>query len=98
MAGELKLFLGLPLDPTFEWEMRKSNPYLVSMLTTTGPYLQKIEINNKKYLGKFLSPTPHLSEIDLLEVHILSLLRKIAPHYLFATNPPVLIPHMIHGA
>jgi len=88
---DLKLFLGFAPDEAFQIELQRANPYFISLFIGKAEYLQEISVQGKYYLGKHLSSFPTLDQLEVLEKHLLSLLSKLTPHYLFLKNPPVLI-------
>lgn len=88
---DLKLFLGFAPDAEFEQLLSRANPHLLSLFMGGGDYLSEISYNKRRYLGKPLPLTTPVSQLESLEVHLLSLLRKLAPEYAFSENPPVLV-------
>jgi hypothetical protein len=94
---DLKLFLGFLPDEAFQGQLLQTNPYLTALFIGKEEYLQEINHQGKRYLGKHLSSFPTLDQLEDLEKHILSLLHKLAPHYPFAKNPPVLITLSTNG-
>lgn len=93
----LKLFLGFPADDPFKKELKKANPYLVSLLIGKEEYLQEVVLHEQQYLGKYLSAYPSINQLDDLEKHLLSLLQKLTPGYPFTQNPPKLVT-ITHGS
>lgn len=87
----LNLFLGLPLDEEFHKELAQTNPYLSSLLIGPEEYLQKAHEQGKSYLGKCLAPFPTLDQIEDIETHVLSLLKKLVPHYAYSQNPLLIV-------
>lgn len=87
------LFLGFSIDPSFKTSLRSVNPHLVSLLTSGGDYLQKISTANQEFLGKTIPDFPNFEELESLETHLISLLKKLAPQYPFHTNPPKLFAY-----
>jgi hypothetical protein len=93
----LNTFLGFPIDPLFEKHLQKTNHHLVMLFTAGGNYLEKIFFQNKDYLGKFMSPLPLIEEVECLQANILSLLRKLVPHYPIKENPLFFLPLLKDG-
>ncbi|MFZ0565512.1 MAG: hypothetical protein WAM28_04940 [Chlamydiales bacterium] len=87
----LKTFLGFPVDPLFESHLQQNNAHLVSLFTGGGDYLKNILLNNRSYLGKFVSPAPTYERLESIQLNILSLLRKLAPLYPFNEDSLVLL-------
>lgn len=88
---ELKLFLGVHADEVFNKELQCTNPYLISLFVGKDEYLQEMEHEGKRYLGKYLNAFPTLEQIEDVEKHVLSLLSQVAPRYPYAENPPLLL-------
>ena len=88
---DLKLFLGFCIDDIFQHELKKTNPYLISLLIGKEEYLEQISSNGKCYLGKYLAAFPTVDQLEISEKHLLSLLLKLVPQYPFPNNPPVVI-------
>ena len=88
---DLKLFLGFQTDETFSKELLQTNPYMISLFVGKEDYLQEIHLEGKRYLGKHLSSFPTLDQLEDVEKHIVSLLKQLAPRYVFAKNPPYLL-------
>ena len=93
---DLKLFLGFSTDDSFQQELKLTNPYIVSQFIGREEYLHEVTYQDKYYLGKYLSVYPTPDQLEDLERHLLSLLNKLAPHYPFSDNPPVLVT-IAHG-
>lgn len=87
----LNLFLGLALDEEFHRELAQINPYLSSLMIGKEDYLQEAHAQGQSYLGKCLAPLPTLDQIEDLEKHVLSLLKKLVPHYSYSQNPLLLV-------
>ena len=91
------LFLGFPIDKLFENELDKLNPKLLSLFISRenskkkDDLLKKITIQDQTYLGKYLPDIENFSKIEMLEVNILSLLKKIVPDYNYGPNSLVLL-------
>ncbi len=88
---DLKLLLGIAADVEFEQIVGRTNPNLVSLLMSGGDYLSEISLDNQRYLCKPIPLSTTVNQLENIEIHLLSLLRKLAPNYSFAKNPPVLI-------
>lgn len=82
------LFLGFPLTdayrlallaiPSVERDLfiQNQDPF-----QPDSPYLQKIEHEGIEYLGKYLGSSIDMATCDLSYFHILSLLKKLIPHF-----------------
>lgn len=76
-----KLFLGVLLDEELEAELQKAPHYLRSSLLEEPGFLEKVEFQGEKYLGKLLGSEIDLESLALAEAHVNSLLTKILPDY-----------------
>lgn len=94
---DLKLFLGFQLNPTLTEHLSRAPLHLVQLFTTGGDFLCTLEQENKRYLGKFPSPSPSLEDLELLEAHVVSLLKKLAPRYPVEAEPPRLFVVHVNG-
>ncbi|MCC5832136.1 MAG: hypothetical protein JJU12_03740 [Chlamydiales bacterium] len=94
---DLKLFLGFAPDAEFERLASRANPHLLSLFTGGGDYLSEISYKERRYLGKPVPSSLPVSQLESVELHMLSLLKKLAPDYPFSENPPVLVT-CIHDA
>lgn len=97
MSFAPRLFLGFAPDELFSQELKRANPYLVTLLIGKEEYLAEVVQRGNRYLGKYLFVHPTLDQLEDLEKHLMSLLHKLAPHYSFAKNPPVLVTVLTHG-
>lgn len=86
------LFLGFSCDATFESLLKEANPYLVTLFISQEIYLQEIFLEGQRYLGKYLSPLSTIEDLEMQQLHLLSLLKKLTPRYSFSNNPPRLLP------
>jgi|GEM_PF-3749942 hypothetical protein len=86
MSG-LELFLGFPMDEVFQKSLKKNNPYLVSFLIGQKDYLQEASYEGMQYLGKCVEAYPTLDQLSHMEIHLISLLKRLAPQYPFQSNP-----------
>ena len=87
----LKLFLCIHIDHELKQALSHANQALVSLFLGGGDYLSPISYQDQSYLGKPVPPLASIIQLENLEVHLLSLLKKLAPHYLFSKNFPVLL-------
>ncbi len=76
---ELSLFIGIHVDAKLQEELVKCNPHLHALFTNGNEYLQYHEQGQKRYLGKNVSNSLTLNELDLNEQHVLSLVRRLVP-------------------
>ena len=92
MNFTVRLFLGFPVDDMFARQLENVPDALLNSFISEGDnYLQNIEDNGVRYLGKFSNPCTELRDLELLESNIYSLLKKIEPNYSFHHTPLVLL-------
>ncbi|MEZ5315363.1 MAG: hypothetical protein R3E91_04040 [Chlamydiales bacterium] len=87
----VQLFLGFPLDSSFEEIISKSHPQLFFFFTKGEKYLIDLVYDKQRYLGKLVPSAMTINELEDLEIHLLSLLKRLAPQYPFSQNPPMLM-------
>lgn len=79
---EAQLFLGVEIDDNLSNMLAKANPRLLELLIQNEPiYLQRASCQRKDYLGKYVGDLISLSQLELIELNIMSLLKKISPEY-----------------
>lgn len=89
----LELFVGFPVDSLFAKELDKTNPNVVStFIQEAGDYLHDYTHNDIRYLGKHAGKNLTLIQLDMLEINIYSLLRKIVPEFPYDETPLYLFP------
>lgn len=71
------LFLGYPLTPSLEAAFKKCNPTVLAFFTSGGLYLEEVQVEERRYVGKKCPSLPSLQELDDLEANVLSLLKKM---------------------
>lgn len=94
-----KLFLGFLVDQDFSLALSQhSQEYLSLFINEEGPYLQSKALADKSYLGKIVNNESPLSELDLIETNIYSILKKLVPNYPYQESSLVLfaIPLIIN--
>jgi hypothetical protein len=90
---ERKLFLGCQVDASFEKHLSKTSPQLISLfIQPKGEYLHQMIYQDQRYLGRFITSPSNLSEIELLELHVFSLLKRLVPDYSYENAPLWLFP------
>lgn len=76
----VKLFFGLPLNATCEQKLAVLNPQLLLSFVQEGEhYLQMMTSQGIRYIGKYIDDSPSLTDLELLEANIYSLLKKLFP-------------------
>lgn len=95
-----RLFLGLPLTPSYFDQLKKlPPPLLATFIQRESPdYLQEIESEGIKYLGKYLDSPFDMANLDSLETNIYSLLKRLIPDYSYEEHPLLLLPVIIESS
>ena len=86
------LFLGFPVDMAYLKAIEAVDPNLKAYFLNcqNGDYLCEVNHEGIRYLGKFAGQISNISDLGLLQNHIYSILRRVAPHYPYETIPLVL--------
>lgn len=74
-----QLFFGLYLTEDGEEILKKVPPFIRNLLVQDQSplYLQLVRDKGKMYLGKFLGEITNLQEIEAVQAHVISLLKKL---------------------
>lgn len=91
---KVSIFLGFKVNPLFEKAVKSKT--LFDAFTMGGAYLQQMHDGPDLLLGKLLTTPPSLNELELMEQHIYSLLKRLAPNYPLSDHCLVLVPYS-HG-
>jgi hypothetical protein len=89
------LFLGFPIDPSFNEALKAANPDLLALFiqsSSSSSYLCETSYQGKSYLGKFTGEINDLNNLFLLESNIFSLLKKVVPLYPYSPDSLLLFP------
>lgn len=88
-----KLFLGLPVNNELAAHLAKIDPKILSFfIQKEENYLQEVFFQKKHFLGKSVDKAVDLSSLEMLELNIYSLLKKLVPHYPFENTSLLLFP------
>lgn len=79
----MNLFIGIPLTEELQIALQSKLAPLFK------EYLTEVETPNGRYLGKLTPPMSTVDQLDNLESHINSLVKRLAPNY--TTTPCQLI-------
>lgn len=79
----VSLFLGFCLNPLYEKALAEMDPSLRELCISDHheSYLNPLYLDGCSYLGKFLGEIVYISEMELLEKSIYSILNKILPGF-----------------
>lgn len=89
----IELFLGFPVDGHFKDLLLRVNPDVSAMfIQNKSDYLQQITLHDRDFLGKNLGQIIDISSLNLIQTHILSILKKIIPNYNYDLNSLLLFP------
>lgn len=76
------LFLGFSVDESFASSLEKNKPEFNALfIQSDDAYLREIQFQGVRYLGKFVNNEEPLAQIELLEAHIFSLLKRLVADY-----------------
>jgi len=90
---EMQLFLGFPVDAIYASELEKVNPNLVSQyVQDSDDYLREVIQNELRFLGKNIGKIITLSQLELIEANIYSVLKKLVPDYPYEETPLYVFP------
>lgn len=85
------LFLGFPVDEPFLSALEKNKPDYISLFIHSGDaYLEDVQFQGVRYLGKYVNNEEPITQFELLEANIFSLLKKLAADYDFSSSNLVL--------
>lgn len=88
-----KLFLGFLISQEYENALLAINPQLFALfIHTKSEYLHEIVYHEQRYLGRFIPSPCELSDLELLETHIYSLLKRLVPDHSYENNALWLFP------
>jgi hypothetical protein len=79
--AKINVYLAFPFDQAFENECRSLDPKILQLFTTGQDYLQWIELNQNKYLGRTCPHPLTFEELQNVVANLKSLVKKIAPHF-----------------
>lgn len=90
---EVELFFGFPLNEQFLEALQNMDKRLYDLYVQKGDaYLQRFEYEGRSYLGKPVGSISEISTLELLQLNIYSLLKKLVPDFPFDLTPLQLIP------
>ncbi len=90
---QANFFLGYPVDSEFRLVLEKLDPSFKALFIQNGEaYLEEIDFAGVKYLGKKIEKAADISSLNLIEINIYSLLRRLDPTIPFQKIPLKLFP------
>lgn len=90
------LFFGLPISENEEKILKSIDPILIQLYIQeeNSDYLRIFVDKEQKYLGKVLENGVYLSQLDLIQGHIQSILNQLSSD--FSHSLLILFPFSIH--
>ena len=78
---QVTLFLGFPVDPPFASSLAALDPATVGLFIDDKEqnYLCSLDFEGKRYLGKYAGDLSTLTDLELLQNNIYSLLNRLVP-------------------
>lgn len=79
---DTSLFIGIPVDATLAQAIEGLNPHKRELFIANGSdYLHEAVFEGQRYLGKCLDKVQEMSQFELIEANIVSLITKLFPDY-----------------
>ncbi|MGZ3732924.1 MAG: hypothetical protein ACXU9U_04230 [Parachlamydiaceae bacterium] len=90
---ERKLFFGFQIDTLFQDALSAVNKQLLGIfIRNDDEYLQELTYEKRRYLGKFVNSPLDLAALELLQVNVYSMLKRLVPNYPYEQSSLWLIP------
>jgi hypothetical protein len=82
---DYQLFLAFPVSKSYQdLLIQVSDPLRALFIQQTeGEYLQEINDQGIRYLGKNLGPSIELEKLEFVQTHIFSVLKRIVQNYVY---------------
>lgn len=95
----VSLFLGFPVSASYSEALRKIDPQIMKMFVSDNEdsYLSEITFENILYIGKYVGEVITVSELELLQQNIYSILNKMIPNHMCLNVPLVLLAAPSHS-
>ncbi len=88
---ERKFFLGFQIDELYQNALSSVNKQLFEhFVQSKGNYLQQVTFQGQDYLGCHLKSPIEISDLELMQVHTFSLLRRLVPETQYLYNHSIL--------
>ncbi len=93
MTFERKFFFGFLVEGLYQKFLLSVNISLLNVyIGKGGNYLQEEEFQSQRYLGCYLLSPAEIPQLELMELHIFSLLKRLIPNYPYDNSTLVLFP------
>lgn len=95
---EVELFFGFPVNNDYDYFLKNVDLRVYELYVREGDaYLQNLTYQGIQYLGKPVSPIVEIATLELLQLNIYSLLKKLVPDFAYETIPLQIVPvvHML---
>lgn len=91
---EIQMFLGIPLDAELAQKMQALPSELLSQFVKENDEiaLQHFVYQGRKYLGKFIGITVDSVKLELFELNIRSMIKKLFPDHEISRSDFILLP------
>lgn len=94
---QIDMFFGFPVDERFSSALKSLDPRMIDLYVQEGEaYLQSIENEGSKFLGKPVGSITETSTLELLQLNIYSILKKLVPDFPYESTPLQLVP-IVHS-
>ncbi len=93
------LFLGFPLSASSSQALAQINPQLMKMYISDqeDSYLNEVTFEGATYIGKYVGEIATVSELELLQQNIYSILNKMIPNHTCESVPLILFAAPSHS-
>lgn len=95
----VSLFLGFPVNTTYSAALAEIDPLIIKMFISDSEesYLNEVIFEGTRYFGKYVGEVAVVSELELLQQNIYSILNKLIPNQKCESVPLVLFAAPFHS-
>lgn len=95
----VSLFIGFPVSPSYSEALAEIDPQIIKMFISDheDSYLNEVAFEGTRYLGKYAGEAPSVSELEMLQKNIYSILNKMIPNHTCESIPLVLFAAPSHS-